>query len=269
MDMTNHNPILNVYLYRQKDFDAIPGSPWVYWITPGIKRVFEELPKLEEVAKPVVGLQTGDNFRFLRFWWEVGIEHIAFGCKSRKEAIATGKKWFPYMKGGEFKRWWGNQEYVVNWWKDGAELLAFRPRAVIRNPAFYFRQGVTWTDLTSGRFSARLSPGGFIFDVSGSCCFPEDVEFVLGLMNSTFAQYVLKLINSTVHVQVGDLARLPIPRKSSPRLRELVEKAIKLAKKDAEEDETTWDFIAPPDWAGGKDEGRRRKAEGGRMKAEG
>ena len=110
---SNHNPIPNVYLYRQKDFDAIPGSPWVYWITQGLRRVFEELPKLEEVAKPRQGLATGDNFRFLRFWWEAGIERIGFGCKNREDAIATGKKWFPYMKGGEFKRWWGNQQYVI------------------------------------------------------------------------------------------------------------------------------------------------------------
>ncbi len=261
--MSKHNPVTNVYFYRQGDFDAIPGSPWVYWITPGLRRVFRELPKLEEVAKPVVGLQTSDNFRFLRFWWEVGIGRIGFGCRSREEALSSGKKWFPYMKGGEFRRWWGNQEYIINWWKDGAELRAFEP-SVIRNPDFYFRRGVTYSFLTSGSFSARISPGGFIFDVAGSSLFPEDPEdiyLILGVLNSTFAHYVLKIINPTVNFQVGDLARLPIPRKSSERLLELVEKAIELAKKDAEEDETTWDFIAPPDWPYGVEAVARRHAE--------
>ncbi len=267
-----HNPVPNVYLYRQGDFDAIPGSPWVYWITSGIKRVFEELPKLEEVAKPRQGLATADNFRFLRFWWEVGIERIAFGCRSREEAIASGKKWFPYMKGGEFKRWWGNQDYVVNWWKDGMEVKAWADplygnsgwSRIIKNWEFYFRRGITYSFLTSGSFSARLSPGGFIFDVAGSSLFPEsleDIYLILGVLNSTLAHYILKIINPTVNFQVGDLARLPIPRKSTDRLHELVEKAIELAKKDAEEDETTWDFIVPPEWPDGIEKVARRHAE--------
>ncbi len=267
--MSEHNPVPNVYLYRQGDFDAIPGSPWVYWITPGIKRVFEELPKLEEVAKPRQGLATADNFRFLRFWWEVGIERIAFGCRSREEAIASGKKWFPYMKGGEFKRWWGNQDYVVNWWKDGVEIrnlgvetgrIASRPQ----NTNFYFQRGVTWSLSSSAGFSARLSPGGFIFDVNGMTCFPRDerlIPMILGFLNSSIAEYLLCMINPTIAFQVGDLARLPIPRKSTDRLHELVEKAIELAKKDAEEDETTWDFIAPPEWPDGIEKVARRHAE--------
>ena len=197
-----HNPVPNVYLYRQGDFDAIPGSPWVYWITPGLRQVFEELPKLEEVAKPRQGLATADNFRFLRFWWEVGVERIGFGCKSREEALASGKKWFPYMKGGEFRRWWGNQEYVVNWWNDGVELLAFRPKAVIRNPSFYFRRGVTYTAISSKSFSVRFMPEGFIFDHGGNCIFHDDLStlyYILGFLNSKFALSLLYMLNSTVN----------------------------------------------------------------------
>ena len=250
-----------VYRYRQGDFDAIPGSPWVYWITPGLRKVFETFPKLGEIAQPRQGLATADNFRFLRYWWEAGTERIGFGCTSAEEAMKTSKRWFPYMKGGGFRRWYGNQEYVVNWERDGEQIKTYicvrypylnnKWEWVAKNTDYYFRRGVTWTDLTSGRFSARLSPGGFIFDVSGSCCFPENVEIVLGLINSTFAQFALKLLNPTVHVQVGDLARLPVPDASSDKLSELVDQAISLAKADSEEDETTWDFIAPPDWPDG------------------
>jgi hypothetical protein len=177
-----------VYRYRQGDFAVIPGAPWVYWITPGLRRLFLTLPKLGEVAEPRVGLQTADNTRFLRYWWEVGRYHVGLGCTGAQAAQVMGKRWFPYMKGGSFRRWWGNQEYVVNWAKDGVEIRAFTPRAVIRNPNYYFRSGVTWTDLTPGRFSARLSPGGFIFDVAGSSVFPPDVSLVLAVMNSTLAQ---------------------------------------------------------------------------------
>ncbi|MEM0498295.1 MAG: BREX-1 system adenine-specific DNA-methyltransferase PglX [Methanothrix sp.] len=243
-----------VFRYRQSDFDSIPGSPWVYWITPGLRRLFVELPKLGEVAAPKHGMTTGDNFRFLRFWWEVGASRIAFGCRSHDDARASGKRWFPYMKGGSFRRWYGNQEYVVNWAKDGSEIknlgveagrVASRPQ----NTEFYFRRGVTWTDITSARFSARLSPEGFIFDHAGNCFFPQNVEFLLGVVNSNLAFYIFNIINHTIHVEVGDLARLPIPTRSSERLERLVERAIALAQADAAEDETTFDFIAPP-WTG-------------------
>jgi hypothetical protein len=247
-----------VYRYRQGDFDAIPGSPWVYWITPGLRKVFETFPKLGGIAQPVAGLRSSDNFRFLRYWWEPGIRRIGFDCKNAQEAQATGKRWFPYMKGGNFQCWYGNQEFVLNWHNNGVEVshaimqaYPYLGRPWLGGHKDYFRRGVTWTDLTSGRFSARLSPGGFIFDVSGSCCFPEDIVLVLGLMNSTFAQFALKLLNPTVHVQVGDLARLPVPNASSDSLQKLVDQAISLAKADSEEIETTWDFIAPPEWPDG------------------
>lgn len=256
-------PDPRVYLYRQGDFAAIPGSPWVYWITPGLRRLFLTLPKLGEISAPRQGLATADNTRFLRYWWEVGTRRVCRNAASAAEAERSGLRWFPYMKGGSFRRWYGNQDYVLNWAENGAELWALTPTAVIRNPDFYFRRGVTWTDLTAGRFSARLSPGGFIFDVSGSSVFPDDIPLVLGLLNSTFAQFALKLINPTVHVQVGDLARLPVPKHSSDCLRQLVEEAIELARKDSEEDETTYDFIAPPAWPDGVERvtGRHRQLE--------
>jgi hypothetical protein len=160
------------------------------------------------------------------------------------------------MKGGSFKRWYGNQEYVINYGRNGFELKAWANplygnsgwSRIIKSTEYYFRRGVTWTDLTSGRFSARLSVGGFVFDVSGSSAFPQDIELVLGVMNSAFAYYTLNLINPTVHVQVGDLSRLPIPSTASHQLRDLVEQAIMFAKADSNQDETTYDFLAPPAW---------------------
>ena len=238
-----------IFHYLQADFDAIPGNPMVYWITPGLRRMFVELPKLGEIAPPRQGLATADNFRFLRYWWEVGDDQIGFGIKNQLEAQASGMTWLPYMKGGSFRRWYGNQEYTINWEKDGEELRSLSPISVIRNPNFYYCRGITYSFLTSARFNARISPGGFIFDVAGSSLFPEDVPLVLAVMNSSFAAYALKLINPTVNFQVGDLARLPIPTESSKQLENLVDRAISLAMKASSEDETTFDFIAPP-WTG-------------------
>lgn len=251
------NPV--VYRYCQGDFDAIPGSPWVYWITPGLRCLFETLPKLGEVAQPRQGLATADNFRFLRYWWELGKQRTALHCQSREESEIRSEKWYPYMKGGSFKRWYGNQEYVINYGQNGFELKAWADplygnsgwSRIIKSTEYYFRRGVTWTDLTSGRFSARLSPGGFVFDVSGSSAFPEDIELVLGVMDSAFAYYMLNLINPTVHVQVGDLSRLPIPSATNLPLKALVEQAIMLAKADSQEDEITYDFLTPPAWETG------------------
>jgi hypothetical protein len=241
-----------VYRYRQGDFDAIPGSPWVYWITPGLRKVFETFPKLAEIAQPRQGLATGDNFRFLRYWWEVGTNRIGFGCTSAEEAMKTGKRWFPYMKGGVFRRWYGNQDYVVNWERDGEEMKSFHP-SVIRNPDYYFRRGVTWSLTSSKGFACRISPGGFIFDVNGMTCFPaqHDLFKILGLLNSEVVETLVGYINPTIANQIGDLARLPVPKASSDKLCELVDRAVILAKADSEDSETTWDFIAPPDWPDG------------------
>jgi hypothetical protein len=244
-------PDSRIYEYRQGDFAAIPGSPWVYWITPGLLSLFRSLKKLDDVAQPRVGLQTGFNGRFLRYWWEVGLPKLERAAMHASAAAASGKRWVPYMKGGRFRRWFGNQVYAVNWFNDGQEVKACTPNSVVRNPDFYFRRGVTWSDLTAGKFSARLSPGGFIFDVKGSSAFPDDIPLALGLLNSSFANYALNLINPTMSYQVGDLSRLPVPHQSSGPLRGLVDRAVAVARVDSEEDETTYDFNEPPVWPDG------------------
>ena len=240
-----------VFRYHQADFNSIPCSPWVYWITPRLRRVFVELPKLGEIAQLKQGLITADNFRFLRFWWEMGSEHIGFRFEDIDSARASKMRWFPYLKGGNFNRWYGNQEYCVNWAYDGAEIkaigiesgkVASRPQ----NIDFYFRVGVTWNKVSSGRLSLRLSPAGFIFDSDAPSLFSKNPLKLLGFMNSSLASIVLSAINPTAGFQVGDLARLPIPTESSKQLENLVEHAISLVMQDSVDDETTFDFIAPP-----------------------
>ena len=252
-----------VYRYRQRDFDAIQGSPWVYWITSRLRRVFESFPKLGEFSPAVHGTATYDNYRFLRFWWEVGQARIGFANRSWEQFEESGDDFVPYMKGGPFRRWYGNQEYVIHVDDAAKALLTFieSKRDTLRGKDVVFRSGVTWSDLTSGRFSARLSPGGFIFDVKGSSAFPQDVPLVLGLLNSGFVQYALSLLNPTVSFQVGDLARVPVPTAASASLHNLVDHAIEIAKTDSEEDENTYDFVAPPKWLSGIDRVTERHAE--------
>jgi hypothetical protein len=255
------------FRYRQGDFDAIPGSPWVYWITAAIRAIFDLCTPFGENAQAIHGTATYDNFRFLRYWWEVGIGGVGCQYESWRDFQSGNKNYVPYMKGGSFRRWYGNQEYVIQLLNRGRALIAFLnvKRDTIRGQDHIFKRGVTWSDLTSGRFSARLSPGGFIFDVKGSSAFPTDVNLVLALLNSSFAHYALNLLNPTVSFQVGDLSRLPIPRVSNDTSETFADEAIALAKADSAEDETTYDFIAPPGYESGIEDISNRKREMARI----
>ncbi|MBC7250989.1 MAG: BREX-1 system adenine-specific DNA-methyltransferase PglX [Anaerolineae bacterium] len=254
----------HTYRVAQRRFDAIPGSPWVYWIPEGIRRLFQELPSLGEVAKPAVGLQTADNFRFLRYWWEVGRGRIGFGCRDRAQARASGKRWFPYMKGGAYRKWYGNQEHVVNWWDDGREIQTFygpdgRLASRPQNMDYYFREGVTWSDLSSTGFGVRYLPPGFVFDVKGSSGFPlpEHRLIVLAVMNSPWMGFALALLNPTVSFQVGDISRVPFKQPDSQqreRVGSLTRSAVDIRRWEAMVDETTFDFLAPPRWDTGLDD---------------
>lgn len=236
----------HLFFYPQQNFTAIPGSPWVYWTHEAIRDMFLNLPKLGESSPPRLGLTTADNFRFLRYWWEIGANKISHRAANQQDANRSSQKWFPYMKGGDYCKWYGNNNITICWEDNGAELYSLIPISTIRNSDYYFKKGITYSFLTAATFNARLSPGGFIFDVAGSSLFPDNIPLILAILNSRLANYLLKLINPTVNFQVGDLARLPIPTKSSPSLESLVDTAITLAKVDSAEDETTYDFLSPP-----------------------
>jgi hypothetical protein len=239
-----------VYRLRQSDFYAIPSKPWVYWAPPLIRSLFLSSTPMGEIAPSIHGTGTYDNFRFLRFWWEAGTRNILFGGKNWLEFENSKKNYVPYMKGGKFKRWYGNQEYILQLLFNGGILNEFlnEKRDSIRGKDKIFNVGITYSFLTSGNFSARISPGGFIFDVAGSSLFPNNVLLYLAILNSSFSNYILKLVNPTVNFQVGDLARIPVPKKSSPTLESLVLFSLQQSKLVSSSDETTYDFIFPHWW---------------------
>lgn len=182
-----------VFHYQQHDFDAIPGSPWVYWMDANVRRLFINLPKLADVAEPRAGMHGGDRFRFARMWWEVGINAVGRGCQNREEAFETGRRWFPYMKGGSFRRWYGNQEWVVAFDRRHYEILS-EVGNKLPNRQYFFRRGVTYSAVTSSGISARISPGGFIFDAGGSSLFPNDIHLALGCLNSNLAALLMRIL---------------------------------------------------------------------------
>lgn len=249
----------NAYSVTQSRLDAIPGAPWVYWVPEGIRRLFEQLPSLGEVAPSRQGLITADSFRFLRYWWEVGREHIGFGSSNRAQAIASGKRWFLYMKGGAYRKWYGNQDHVVNWYADGVELQNFyRPDGRLasrpQNKDYYFCEGVTWSKISSANFGTRYMPPGFIISDAGMGLFPEEVspEIVLGVANSEPFTYLIWLVSATINFQAGELAKIPVPpARGESAIESAVAEAIATSFSLDAVDERTFGFVSPPRWETG------------------
>jgi hypothetical protein len=235
---------------RQGDLKQLPRGAWVYWTSPAVRNIFATFPKLRDSAPPRQGLATTDNARFVRYWWEV---EPTGSAGSR----ATPGRWFAYAKSGRFRRWYEAPRHRVNWQDDGREIKAEIARRypylngkwewVAKNASWYGRPGgVTYSYLTSGRFSARRLEPGCIFDVAGSCVFPPDDPLaLLGILNSSIAAELLGIINPTVNFQVGDLGELPVPAAGSESLVPLVTEAIELQKQLDAFDETSPDFVRP------------------------
>ena len=236
------------HLASGADFAAIPGSPIVYWLSEKMRGAFVSGDKLGAVAGLAVGLQTGENSRFLRQWWEVSGNRTAFACTSREEAATSGARWFPYNKGGEFRKWYGNQEHVVNWEDDGAEIADFKPRAVIRNPGTYFSPSVSWSDISSGEAAFRRYPAGFIHDSTGHSGFGEQtlLDQVALLLNSKYVMEVMQVLAPTMHFHIGYVGLVPV----APGVKDLstgtIENLIETSRADWDLSETSWNFERNP-----------------------
>ncbi len=235
---------------RQEDFIKIPGFPIAYWVSERILATFEKGRSLGDIAYPKQGLATADNNRFLRFWHEVCVNNVSFDCASRIEAKSRNTKWFPFNKGGDFRKWFGNRSYIINWENDGAELFSFK-NAVIRNPGTYFSEGMSYSDVTSGNFSLRYYGIGFIYDSTGPMIFNRSDysnNYLLGVMNSKVMQVVLHIVSPTIHYTQSSVAKCPIIFKDSlsARIELLVSQNIDISRADWDNFETSWDFRCHP-----------------------
>lgn len=244
-----------VFSSSSNDLRKIPGSPVAYWLIPRILNIFESKEPLIEYATPRQGLATSDNERFVRFWSEVCFSSIGFGCSSRQEALESRLRWFPFNKGGAFRRWSGNSELIVNWEHDGKEIkdsilrkypyLNGNPDFVAKNPNYYFKPGLTWSALSSGLFSIRLQPEGFIFADKGQAMFPYSRDNLLsleGLLNSKVVVEFLKAISPTLDFNSGYIAKVPCLIAPSPG----VSRLNQAFSSDWDSYETSWGFKHPP-----------------------
>lgn len=239
----------------QDDFKKIPGSPIAYWVNIQTRNLFSGNKLLGEISEPRRGLATNDNNKFIRRWAEVSNQKMAFGSINREDAKNSNKKWFPYNKGGEFRKWYGNNEYLVNWENDGEEMFALAkklygsPTRTIKNLQYYFRNGISWSMIGSGTFSVRYMDNGYIFDQAADSLFARNNELleIIGLMNSPVLEFLKIIINPTMNTTAGVISQLPyVPFSASNQARENVEEMIKFARDDWNVYETSWDFTQNP-----------------------
>ncbi len=230
------------------DFKKIPGSPIAYWVSGKIRNIFANNKSLGGIAEAKQGLATADNNRFVRNWQELNMEKIGFGKTSTNDALESGLKWFPYNKGGEFRKWYGNQEFVVNWENDGEEINDFKPRSVIRNPSFYFKETISWSKISSANIAMRYYPAGFIFDVAGCCISTENINLLYKLLaftNTKLAREILKTLSPTLNFEVGHISLLPVVETCNSDISSITN-IISLSKTDWDSYETSWDFTTLP-----------------------
>ena len=239
-------------------FEKIPGSPIAYWASDRIFALFANTAPIVSCCQPLVGLQTADNGRFLRLWHEISVKKIKFDAHSTTEALASKQKWFPYNKGGDYRKWYGNYDYVVNWENDGYEIKHFfddkgKLRSRPQNTKSYFKKGITWSLITSSNFSARFRAYGSIHDVAGMTAFSDidnDLYFTLGLLSTSITNYFFKLLNPTMNLQLGDFMNLPYKRSNNSQINDnviiIVKESIALAKSDWNSFETSWNFTIHP-----------------------
>ncbi|WP_263851605.1 BREX-1 system adenine-specific DNA-methyltransferase PglX [Levilactobacillus brevis] len=243
------------YLYRtnQANFSKIPGMPIAYWASEKLVHDFETGTKMGEIVVPKQGLATANNSRFLRQWFEVNHKKINFKADSINNAVQSKKKWFPYNKGGAFRKWYGNYDYIVNWENDGDEIRHFtgnngKVRSRPQNTGYYFQEAITWSLITSGRFSMRYRTPGSIHDVSGMSAFTRSTDRlkeILAVMNSAVGNYILNILNPTINLQIGNFTSFPILKMPTNEL-QVIDNCIKITKKDWDYFETSWDFQRHP-----------------------
>lgn len=241
----------NWYVCFSKNFIKIPGSPIAYWVSKSIINAYGSNKNISSVGYVKSGMQTGDNDLFLRLWFEVKNIMIDFNVKNELDAFKMNQKWIPQPKGGPFRKWYGNLYYVVNYANNGEDLRNFQGTSILKNPQFYFKEGISWSHTTSSYLSARYMPEGCIFNVEVPSFFRKSdisLQYVLGFFNTKVLDVLFGCINQTMHYLAGDMAKIPIiiDNEYVNNVDKIVNDNIAISKFDWDSFETSWDFKHHP-----------------------
>jgi type II restriction/modification system DNA methylase subunit YeeA len=246
---------LDVHSVNCREFSKIKTTPIAYWVSSRMRESINESKSVGDFATTKQGLITGNNGRFLRYWHEVDFSRIGNGIKSRSGASLSEKKWFPCVKGGAFRKWYGNNDYVVDWESDGENIKEYRDSVTGKqlsrpqNLDYYFREGLTWSTLTVGPFSMRWTPIGSVFESKGSMCFAHDsklTKYVLAYLNTKLVNSFLRASSPTLDYHEGPVARLPMRIESTDRVIALADQAISISRADWDCFEGSVDFGGSP-----------------------
>ncbi len=229
----------------QTNFNKIPGSPIAYWVSDRVIEIFEENKSLQEFSVLFQGMITGDNNKFLRFWFEINSNLMDVELTS-VDNFSVSKYWVPYNKGGGNGKWYANKVYVVNFKNKGDDFVRARTRFI----EYYFKPSLSWDYISSQSINARVFEKGFLWDVSGSSCFPLnsiDLIYFTSFINSKVGNMLLKLLNPTINTQVEDVSILPIiEERYRDEINKVGKECLSISKKDWDSRETSWDFASNP-----------------------
>ena len=229
-------------------FHDIPGSPIAYWASEAMHEAFRKGEKLSSSVTLKQGMKTADNDTYLRLWHEPSFYQTS--CRSIGGSdVYTGARWVPYLKGGEYRKWYGNYNYVILWENDGARLRNFK-RAVLRNIKYSFQENASWSVISSGRLALRFTPSGFMFDGTGSALFGQRPAIVdaMSFLNSSIGMEAASIVSPTLTFEVGQLANYPLITIDAEHkaIEETASRCIRLSKADWDSQETSWDFKRNP-----------------------
>lgn len=247
----------NQYTVSQDNFSKIPGSPVAYWVSEHFYDAFLTGERLKKTGDTRQGMATSDNNRFLRLWYEVYFDKVGIGCANSENAVNLHKKWYPYNKGGIYRKWYGNIDYVVNYENDGCEIKEYAKSLyksvtrTIKSISEYFKSCISWSKISSGDPAFRYYPNGFIFDVAGCCIFFKDANYEyyeLGFLNSIVAKSLLSILSPTLNYEAGHIANLPViyNAEKSFLIKNVIEQNVTISQYDWDSFETSWDFQKSP-----------------------
>lgn len=245
------------YIRNSSVFSLLPGTVFSYWLSQSMINAFAQGKVLKQYGDTRQGMATSDNNRFLRLWYEVNNKKIGFDCISSQNAIEVRKKWYPYNKGGEFRKWYGNMEYTINYENDGAEVKQYAtslyktPSRTIKSMTEYFKPCLSWSKVSCGNIAFRFYPQGFVFDVAGCCIFYQNSSMMylnFGFLNSKVAKEILDAISPTLNYEAGQIASLPIICcvQRANEVENLVKQNVEIEKEDWNSFELSWDFQRHP-----------------------
>jgi hypothetical protein len=242
------------FCVSSRELQVVPNSPIAYWLAPALRSTFMSGRRLDQLADVKHGLSTGKNAAVVRLWYEVSFDDIGLVMKTREQALESNRKWFPYNKGGEFRRWYGNVEHVLRYDSAGQKQMASFPGHRHDGRSHYFRQGVTWSKVSAGRPAFRYQPIGQIFDVAGNAFFQHresDIWGLLAVANSPISTAILGAIAPTINFEAGNISGLPVVSDAFAGVVDQTRQLVQIAKDDWDSQETSWEFQSPVQFPAG------------------